>query len=44
MTEKEIYEKYIEEKCKRCKNRKTNKCKITISTIAQKAKCEYYEE
>lgn len=44
MSEKEIYEKYIEENCKRCKNRKTNKCSITISIIEQKAKCDSYEK
>lgn len=45
MTIEEKYKEYIKDHCKRCKNRKTNKCNITISTILKpKVKCDYYEK
>ncbi len=45
MTNEERFQKYIQEHCKNCKNRKTNLCNIRISTIENivRTKCEYYE-
>lgn len=45
MTNKERYEKYIEENCKDCKNKNKDLCEIRISQYNDivTTKCVYYE-
>ena len=45
MTTKELFEKYVKEKCPTCKNKKCNFCNITITEGNKEAvaKCGYYE-
>lgn len=46
MNQKELYENYVTERCKTCKNKKMNLCNITITQNNEevKARCSYYEE
>ena len=44
MTKEERINKYIKEHCKGCKNKKDKLCRITISQIDNKAKCDAYEK
>lgn len=48
MSTKELFEKYVYEVCKNCKNRckEFTLCNITITknTKEAKAKCSYYEK
>ena len=43
MTKEELINKYIKEHCKECKNKNDKLCRITISQIDNKAKCDAYE-
>lgn len=45
MSTKELFEKYVEEVCPTCKNKKRNFCSITITEEEKerKAKCNYYK-
>lgn len=46
MTNEERFEKYIEEHCKNCMNRKTDLCEIRISVLNDivTTRCVYYEK
>ena len=45
MTNKERYEKYVEEHCSNCKHKDENLCEIRISAFDNvvTTKCVYYE-
>lgn len=44
MTKEERINKYIKEHCKECKNKNDKLCRIIISQIDNKAKCDAYEK
>ncbi len=45
MTDEERYQKYVEEYCRRCKNKDKYNCEIKIfkQDDVKVTKCEYYE-